>query len=231
MTDKIHKVDDLRGVPGVAESTLDDATAASLPAEAPAAPWECDSTGIVWVSRGRGVRDVLGTLLPPDGRAGAVFGGMVAYSRTPVGPYREVFGGVGLRSGRDVSVSIPFMAVDSRDSVVGGRQNWSLPKVLAEFTGNPESRAMTATGDGWTVRVTARPIGPRLSAKTKGRVVQRFPDGPLRSAILTGRAKSRPAIVTVEVESSVGPLASWLRPGRHFGSIMTSTTFTLPPMS
>jgi hypothetical protein len=60
--------------------------------------------------------------------------------------------------------------------------------------------------------------------------VQHFPDGALRSAILSGRAKSRPAVVTVEVTSS-GQLASWLRPGRHLGAIMTSTTFTLPPMN
>lgn len=230
MTDKIHKVDDLRGVPGVAESTLDEGTAASLPAAAPLAPWECDSTGIVWLCRGRGVRDTLGDLLPPVGKAAVVVGGMVSYSRTPVGSYREVFGGVGLRTGRDVSVSIPFMAVDSKDSVVGGRQNWSLPKVLAEFTGQPETRTMTASGDGWTVRVTARPIAPRLPVKTTGRVVQFWPDGTLRSAILTGRARSRPALVTVEVESS-GQLASWLRPGRHVGAIMSSTTFTLPPMT
>ena len=229
MTDKLHIVDDLRAVPGVAESTLDDASAAALPAGAPLAPWECDSTGIVWLSRCRDVRGTLGDLLPPGGKAAVVVGGMISYKRTPVGEYREVFGGVGLRKGRDVSVSIPFMAVDSTDSVVGGRQNWSLPKVIASFTGEPGARTMTASGDGWTVRVTARPVGPRLPVKTTGRVVQAFPDGVLRSAVLTGRAKSRPAIVTVEVSSS-GQLASWLRPGRHLGAIMTSTTFTLPPM-
>jgi hypothetical protein len=229
MAEKIHQVTDLRAVPGVPESTLDDVTAASLPVAAPPAPWECDSTGIVWLTRGRDVRAVLGDLLPPDGKAAVVIGGLICYQRTPVGAYREVFGGVGLRKGRDVSVSIPFMAVDSPDSVVGGRQNWSLPKVLAEFTGEPETRAMTASGDGWTVRVTARPIGPRFPVKTTGRDVQQFPDGPLRAAVLTGRARSRPAVVTVEVESS-GQLASWLRPGRHLGAIMTSTTFTLPPM-
>ena len=228
MSDKLHKVADLRAVPGVPESTLDDATAASLPSEAPLAPWAVECTGITWLARARGVRETLGSLLP-DGRAAVVVGGMISYVQTPVGPYHEVFGGIGLRNKRDVSVSIPFMAVDSRDSVVGGRQNWSLPKVVAEFTGEPEARAMTASGNGWTVRVTARPIGPRLPVKTNGRVVQYFPDGELRSAVLTGRAKSRPAIVTVEVESS-GQLASWLRPGRHVGAIMSGTTFTLPPM-
>jgi hypothetical protein len=229
MTDNLHKVTDLPAVPGVPESTLDQATATSLPAEAPPAPWECDSSGIVWLTRGRGVRDALGEFLPPEGKAAVVVGGMISYTRTPVGAYREVFGGVGLRRGRDVAVSIPFMAVDSRESVVGGRQNWSLPKVLASFDGEPATRTMTATGEGWTVRVTARAIGPRLPVKTTGRVMQFFPDKTLRSAILTGRARSRPALVTVEVESS-GRLASWLRPGRHLGAIMTGTTFTLPPM-
>jgi hypothetical protein len=168
--------------------------------------------------------------LLPDGRAAVVIGGMISYEQTPVGPYHEVFGGVGVRNGRAVCVTIPFMAVDSKDSAVGGRQNWSLPKVLAEFTGEPHARTMTAAGDGWTVRVTARPIAPRMPVRTKGKVAQYWPDGALRSALLTGRAKSRPAIVTVEVESS-GQLASWLRPGRHMGAVMTGTTFTLSPMT
>jgi hypothetical protein len=228
MTEEIHQVDDLRAVPGVAESTLDEATAAALPPDAPPAPWDVASTGIVWLTRGGGVRDTLDELIP-EGRAAVVIGGMISYERTPVGPYHEVFGGVGVRNGRDVSVTIPFMAVDSRDSAVGGRQNWSLPKVLAEFTGEPEARSMTATGEGWAVRVNARPIAPRLPVRTKGKVAQYFPDGALRTALLSGRAKSRPAIVTVEVESS-GRLASWLRPGRHLGAVMTGTTFTLSAM-
>jgi hypothetical protein len=218
---------ELLAVPGVSESALTAEAAAGLPAEAPPAPWECDSTGIVWLTRGRGVRDVVGDVLPSDAPAVVVIGGMISYSRTPVGPYHEVFGGVGLRNGRSADVSIPFMAVDSRDSVVGGRQNWSLPKVLASFSGEPESRAMTATGDGWMVRVTARPIAPRLPVRTKGRVLQTWPDGVVRAAVLSGRARSQPALVTVEV-SSTGSLPSWLRSGRHFGAIMTRTTFTLP---
>jgi hypothetical protein len=80
------------------------------------------------------------------------------------------------------------------------------------------------------VRVTARPIAPRLPVRTKGKVAQYWPDGALRTALLTGRAKSRPAIVSVEVEST-GQLASWLRPGRHLGGLMTSTTFTLAEMN
>jgi Acetoacetate decarboxylase (ADC) len=219
---------DLLAVPGVPESTFSPAASPELPGEAPPAPWNCTSTGIVWVSRG-GPRAlaVAGREVSRGARAPVVIGGLISYASTPVGTYHEVFGGIALRTGRDVAVTIPFMAVDSRDSVVGGRQNWSLPKVLARFTGEPTELAMTAEGDGWTVRVTARPIAPRLPVKTTGRVVQAWPDGSVRSAVLTGKARSRPALVTVEVRSN-GNLASWLRPGRHLGAVMTATEFTLP---
>ena len=222
---------DLLAVPGVPESTFDAATSASLPAEAPPAPWNCTSTGIVWLARG-GARALAaaGREVSVGAKAPVVIGGMISYASTPVGTYREVFGGVALRTGRDVAVTIPFMAVDSRDSVVGGRQNWSLPKVLARFTGEPTDLAMTAEGDGWSVRVTARPISPRLPVKTTGRVVQAWPDGAVRSAVLTGTARSRPAVITVEVRSN-GNLAAWLRPGRHLGAVMTGTEFTLPEAS
>lgn len=227
MSDKGPRMTGLAEVPGVRESTLDAQTAGSLPAQAPPAPWECDSCAILWLGRGRGVRDTVGTLLP-GGVAMIVVGGMISYRRTPVGPYHEVFGGVGLRTGRRVSVSIPFMAVDSPDSVVGGRQNWSLPKVLAEFSGQPGAGAtMTAIGDGWTLHVTAHQLGPRLPVQMTGKLVQRWSDGVFRAAVLTGRAKARPALVRVEVASS-GQLGSWLRPGRHLGAILTDATFTVP---
>lgn len=220
---------ELVAVPGVAESRLGEATAATLPAEAPSAPWECDSVAVVWWSRAGGVaRSSAAGIVPGTGRPVVVIGGIVSYRRTPVGSYHEVFGGVGLRRGRTVEVSVPFMAVDSPDSVVGGRQNWSLPKVLAEFSGEPGPRVpLTASGDGWTVGVTARPLAPRMPARMTGRVVQRWPDGTVRSAMLTGRGRSRLSIVTVDVSSSVGDLPAWLRPGRHMGVVTSDMTFTL----
>jgi hypothetical protein len=222
---------DLLAVPGVPESTFSPATSPDLPAVAPPAPWTCTSTGIVWLARGgRRALAVAGREVARGAKAPVVIGGLISYASTPVGTYHEVFGGVALRTGRDVAVTIPFMAVDSRDSVVGGRQNWSLPKVLARFTGEPTELAMTAEGDGWTVRVTARPIAPKLPVKTTGRVVQAWPDGSVRSAVLTGKARSHPALVTVQVRSN-GNLASWLRPGRHLGAVMTGTEFTLPDPS
>lgn len=223
------KTADLLAVPGVAESKLSEQVAASLPDSAPPAPWDCTSTGIVWWARGRAVRSSSVAALLPAGRPAVAIGGMISYATTPVGPYHEVFGGVALRAGRGVDVTIPFMAVDSRDSVVGGRQNWSLPKVLASFTGEPGAgTTTTATGDGWTVAVTARPVAPRIPVRMSGRVVQRWPDGSVRAAMLSGRGRSRLAVVSVAVTSSVGDLPSWLRPGRHLGALLSDVRFELP---
>ena len=217
----------LRAVPGVRESVLSDELAASLPAAAPEAPWDCACDAIVWVARGSAAaRAVVPTELADGARTPLVVGGLVAYRDTPVGPYREVFGVVGLARGRQVQGSVPFMAVDSRDSLVGGRQNWSLPKSLARFTGSPVAGVMTASGDGWTVRVVARAIGPALPVRTAGRIAQRWPDGVVRSAVMRGRGHARLAFVRVSVESD--GLAEWLRPGRHVGAIVTDATFTLP---
>ena len=223
---------ELLAVPGVAESTLSADAAAALPASAPEAPWTCTSAGVVWWSRARGVAaSSAAAVAAGRGKPVVTIGGLISYASTPVGPYHEVFGGIGTRHGRGVEVSIPFMAVDSPDSVVGGRQNWSLPKVLASFTGEPgRDWGLSASGDGWTVHVRARPLLPAIGAKMKGLVVQRWPDGSVRTAMLDGRGRSRLAIVTVDVSSSVGDLASWLRPGRHLGVVTSSVEFTLPVM-
>src|SRR4051812_37589449 len=77
MSDKGPRMTGLAEVPGVRESTLDAQTAGSLPAQAPPAPWECDSCAILWLGRGRGVRDTVGTLLP-GGVAMIVVGGMIS---------------------------------------------------------------------------------------------------------------------------------------------------------
>jgi hypothetical protein len=219
--------EELRAVPGVSECRLSDAVLGSLPAKAPEAPWDVTASSIIWYARGGpGAAAAVG--LPGQGasRAAAVAGGVVAYTDTPVGPYSEVFGTVAFRRGRSVFGTIPFMAVDSRDSLVGGRQNWSLPKCLAQFTGSPTSGSMVAEGEDWTVRVSARPFGPRFPMKMAGRLVQAWPDGELRSADLRGRSRGRAALVTVQVRSA-GTLPSWLRPGRHLGAVMEETRFEL----
>ena len=215
---------EVHAVAGVLESALPDGV--DLPDSAPLAPWTVSCQALVWYARAP--RAHLPAEANLGGRPLAVCGGFVQYSDTPVGPYGEVFGGVAQRLGGKPAVTIPFMAVDSPASVVGGRQNWALPKTLATFSGAPASGSVVAEGPGWTMRATARVVGPSLPVRTKGRVTQRWPDGVLRSTTMQARARLRPAIVTLEVRSD-GPLATWLRAGRHFGAVVSSGTISFPP--
>jgi len=218
---------DLAAVPGISECTLDEATLGDLPANEAPAPWDCDLTAVVWWGRGgKAATRAAGAGAGPAGRALAVIGGMVSYQRTPVGKYHEVYGAIGVRTGRSVRGTIPFMSVDSRASLVGGRSNWSLPKCLADFDGEPGTGTMTARGSGWTVRASVRPFGPHFPLPMTGKIVQPWPDGELRESLLDGKARARSALVTVEVESD-GELATWLRPGRHLGAVLTRTRFSL----
>jgi hypothetical protein len=155
-----------------------------------------------------------------------VLGALLAYTESPVGEYREIQGLRATLGRQGPRVSVPFIAVDSPASVVGGRRNWALPKTLAEFTGDPAGRAMTATGAGWRVAATARPLGPAVPLRLTGRLDQPWPDGVTRTASLTGRASAQPVLVRVTVESS-GALASWLRPGHHPGLLLRRCEFTL----
>ena len=219
-----HPLIDLSAVPGVVETELGGSLLDSLPAAAPPAPWDCACEAVVWMSRPAAAAADAGPELA--GRNLLVMGGFVRYLDTPVGPYSEVLGSVGVLQGRRVTATVPFMAVDSRDSLVGGRQNWSLPKTLASFTGSPLAGAVTARGEGWSVRADVRAVGPFLPIRMKGRLAQYWPDGALRTSLLRGDGRLRPAVVNVAVQSE-GPLAGWLRPGRHVGAVLRSAQFHL----
>jgi hypothetical protein len=222
---------DLAGVAGVPETALSDALIQRLPANLAEAPWSVTGESLIWMSRGgRASARALPSSVRGNARGLGVVGGMVRYSDTPVGTYDEVFGAVGFRHNGKVTGTVAFMAVDSEASLVGGRTNWAMPKTLAEFTGGVGSgRTMTATGAdsvGWRVSATARVIGPPLPYRSKALVHQQFPDGSLRPSQLTMSSRMRPALITVEVTSD-GPLADWLRPGRHLGAVVESMEFSL----
>ena len=220
---------DMRSVPGVPECVLTDDVAAALPPNEAPAPWTVRCSSITWYGRGgRAAARAAGSSVIPSGRSLATVGGMVSYSDTPVGPYHEVFGVVAYRDGRSVLGTIPFMAVDSLASLVGGRGNWSLPKTMARFGSEASAgrQVMAAEGEGWLVRATARPFGPSFRVPMTSRMVQLWPDGVLRTSTLTGTGRSRSAVVTVHVDSR-GPLPQWLRPGRHLGAVLSDVEFTL----
>lgn len=221
---------ELTGVPGVPETLILESLASRLPANLSEAPWECTCEAAVWL--GRGGRAAAAALAPAfDGsRALATVGGFVRYQDTPVGTYDEVLGLVASHSGVRPWGSVAFMAVDSETSLVGGRTNWGMPKTTAEFSGQVGNRqTIEGVGAGqvsWRVTATTRVVGPRLPLRGALPARQQFPDRSVRSSILSARGTFRPAIVTVEVESD-GPLATWMRPGRHLGAVVDSMTFSL----
>jgi len=218
----------LQRVPGVVETLLTDALLAGLPTgPPPAAPWTCTASAVVWLGRGgRAAVPALAPALRPGARPLAVVGGLVRYLDTPVGAYDEVLGTVAYLRGPRPRATVSLMAVDLPESLVGGRGNWSMPKTLAAFDGAPTGGTMTATGPDWSVGATIRTFGPAIPVATVGSIEQEWPDGVVRTCRIRARGRLRPALVTTAVRSS-GPLATWLRPGRHVGAVAERLTFTL----
>lgn len=220
---------EISGVAGVPETFLSDALVGRLPGNLAPAPWTCVAEAVVWTSRpSAAARDALAPTLRGS-RPLLVIGGMVRYEDTPVGTYDEVFGMVLGRDGVAPWGHVAFMAVDSEPSLVGGRTNWAMPKTLASFEGTVGSgRTLTARGadSDWTVSATPRAIGPWLPVRTAATTRQEFPVGRVADSRMRGRGRFRPALVTVSVDS-VGPLAAWLRPGRHSGAVVGRSTFSL----
>ena len=224
---------EITGVAGVPETRLSDALLERLPANDAPAPWTVHSRAVIWYARGgAAATGALPEAMRSTHRGLAVVGGVVSYDETPVGPYSEVFGLVGARSGRGGVGTVAFMAVDSEASLVGGRANWGMPKTLGAFEGTIDSgRTFTARGadaSAWRVSVTPRVLGPRLPFGMKA-VTRQVMDGDrVADSRLSGRARIRPALVRVEVESD-GDLPAWLRPGHHLGAVVERCEFSLAP--
>jgi hypothetical protein len=159
----------------------------------------------------------------------AAAGALISYTDTPVGPYHEVIGLVTGRRGLRTVVHVPFIAVDSLASVVGGRANWALPKTLAIFTGEPrDGSAMRVTGDPadgstWSIAATPARFGPWLpfAAPALASVVQVGPDGDLWRSFSTAHGRIRPARVDVDVDAA--SFAEWFPSGRCWGLAATFT--------
>ncbi len=215
-------------VPGVPETALEPELLGRLPQAAPAAPWDLRLQALVWFGRpGPGATGVLPRPLRADTRVLARGGGLIRYLDTPVGAYAEVLGAEVVWRARKVGVHVPFMAVDSPSSLVGGRANWALPKTLAGFEGDPVSdRAMTARADAWEIRARARVFGPSLPYRSAFALLQVWPDGSVRRASGRMRGRALPARVTVEV-SGGADLRRCVGAGSFFGAIVESARGTL----
>jgi hypothetical protein len=191
-------------VPGLPESRLSDAEAASLPPDSVPAPWTSQVHGTVWVRFRRG---------PVNGTLPLSAAAFIDYLDGPVGPYREVVTGALLRS---LTVHVPFLAVDSARSVHGGRRNWALPKAFARIGD------LTADGHGWHVCARARPWGPSLPFRARIAVRQ-----PIGTALVRVRGRARLVVLRCHAE---GPtLGPWIGSGRRLGVTIDGLLHIGPP--
>jgi len=214
-----HAVD-LPSLVALPESRLAAGLLERLPASSPAPPWACRVRAVVWAQR---APSPLPSSSAYAGRVrGAAVGALVDYLDSPVGPYREVLVGQLLRGTVLPVLHVPFIAVDSLLSVHGGRAHWSLPKAVAEFTGDVGAGAATATGDGWSVAVRAAPRGPRLPVAGPLTTEQ---DGRRAVAALRGRGR----LARVEVTAEGLALGGWLGAGTHLGLVAEGRMVVHPP--
>src|SRR4051812_27704316 len=196
----------------VRESELSPGAAARLPPDAPPAPWSTRLRAVIWWHRA--TPEALHALAPAL-RAGprlpVTLAAFVDYAATPVGPYREVLASPVVLLTPGPAATVPFIAVDSAASVVGGRENWALPKTLARFEWSDD--AVLAQGEGWTVSARVRARGPALPFAVAAADRQPGPDGGSLVMGIRGRGRARLGRAAVRV---TGPdLPRWLRDGVH----------------
>ena len=212
-------------IAAVPESRLSAELAAELPTGVAPAPWRARANVLFWWSKPderakAALRDVIPDALGAGWTPRLIVGALINYKSTPVGGYSEVIGLVSLGRGAKVINHVPFIAVDSRDSIVGGRANWALPKTLAAFTGHPASGVeMTASIGDCVVTATPTAFGPPIpiAMPPTSPVVQVGPGGRLWSA----KARGRGVIRLAHVEASVADASfgDWFPAGRRLGVV------------
>jgi Acetoacetate decarboxylase (ADC) len=220
---------------GTPETDLRREDLVTFPASAPAAPWRVTARALFWTDRPDDrARSAIEAVVPVEVSAGATpiatLGALIRYLDTPVGCYSEIIGAVVYRRGGTVFSHIPFIAVDSPASVVGGRTNWALPKTLASFDGQPANRIpMIATGGDWRVEATptARRLPVPLLVPKLLALVQLGPHRTVWSVRPSSYGMARPAQADVRVTAQP-TLRDWFPSGMRPSALGRLTMFLGP---
>ncbi|HSP36512.1 MAG TPA: hypothetical protein VLR26_02035 [Frankiaceae bacterium] len=190
-------------------------------------PWSTQVSAVLWWHRAapQAVEQL------PDAVRGLphlpiTVGALVRYRDSPVGSYSEVFASPVLlrrpgkpRRLRLPAVTVPFIAVDSLASVVGGRAGWMLPKTLARALWPPDGAARIE-GDDWSVAAMVNPRGTRFPVRGRLPLLQPHPDGGRR--LSTVRLRGQAQLARVQIDTAGPTLPQWLLSGRHPGLAISS---------
>jgi hypothetical protein len=145
-----------------------------MPPMSPPPPWSCRLRAVVRVGLSRGRVTALA---------------VVGYADTPVGPYGEAM----LAHVRlPLTITVPWMVVDSEGSARAGRAHWGLPKQLAQLELDLDGTSHVGPPEP-VLHVRARARGPALPVRTRGVLAQ---PGHGR-APLRFRGRARAALVQV----------------------------------
>ncbi len=186
---------------------------------APGPPWRLRGDGIAAL-----VRPALPDLLPVgiERLPGPSLLVAAHYASSPVGPYLELVLASPARVGPRPGVCVTTMAVDSHDSVVGGRSNWGFPKELSSLRWAPRGDGPALHCEDRGMAVAARPRGPALPLVAPVVCLQRRGEEPvLVAGWVRGRFRSAQVDVEVDAATDTGDPLQALA-GRHRGLLVTS---------
>jgi len=213
---------------GLPETELPNALVDLLPPSVAGAPWRTRCRVATWMHQvDESALDAFPKVIRPDGIA-LVAWALVRYEHTPVGPYDEIAATL-IPDGGDGYGHIPFIAVDSYPSIVGGRTNWLLPKSLARFVWSKDNLSANVTADapakpGWSINVTVWPTGEATKQKIPNQVQQVSVDGEVRR--FDGQIAGSMQAATVTVDGvAEGPLSTLMVSGSYAGTVLSDCKF------
>ncbi len=171
------------------------------------------------------------------GGLGAVM--LVDYFTSPVGPYREALLIPGtFRHAKKNYYSITQIAVSTLASVVNGRQNWGIPKTLANFDvetlPNGTQHFAMHVDNQPALDIATRTRGPQLPFNTRWlpfrpTIIQQRDDGQLLTTAPFGKGRVQLAQLDhITVNPDQFPDFSELRPVGVVRATQFELTFPLP---